>query len=37
MTRSLNNVIIKDVLINSFIIKDEVLEFYSKIDKKLKL
>jgi len=36
-TRSLNNVIIKDVLINSFIIKDEVLEFYSNIDKKLKI
>ena len=36
MTRSLNNVIIKDVLINNFI-NDKVLEFYSKIDKKLKL
>ena len=35
--RSLNNVIIKDVIINSFIIKDKVLEFYSKIDKKLKI
>ena len=33
--RNLNNVIIKDVLKNSFIIKDEVLQFYSKIDKKL--
>jgi ATP-dependent DNA helicase PIF1 len=36
-TRSLDNVIIKDVSIDSFIVKEEVLQFYSKIDKKLKL
>jgi ATP-dependent DNA helicase PIF1 len=35
-TRNLNSIIIKDINKNSFIIKDSVLEFYTKIDPKLK-
>ena len=34
--RNLNNIIIKDINKDSFIIKDSVLNFYSKIDPKLK-
>jgi len=35
--RNLNNIIIKDISIDSFIIKDSVLNFYSKIDPKLSI
>ena len=33
--RNLNNVIIKDICKESFIIKDSVIDFYNKIDPKL--
>jgi len=35
--KNLNNIIIKDICKESFILKDSVLNFYSKIDPKLKL